>query len=119
MGTSRKQDRLVRSCLYVPVCVTWHMHIETAQTIFYGVRRAKLCRILSHAFAAPTSDVYMHESEDMPQYTALKALSSLFTVLSRRDKKSVKPELYLIQQFPVSKLCVQSMHGINVSWSLR
>ena len=95
------------------------MHIETAQTIFYGVRRAKLYPILSHAFPASTSDVYMYESEDMPQYTALKALSSLFTFLSRKDRKNVKPELYLIQQFPVSKLCVQSMHEINVSWSLR
>ena len=81
------------------------------------MRRAKLHSPLSHAFAASTSDVY--ESEDIPQYTALKALSFLFTVLSRKDKKSVKPELYLIQEFPVSKICVQSTHKINVSWPLR
>ena len=118
MGTSRKQGHPVSSCLHVPVCVTWHVHVETAQTVFYVVIRAKLHPPLSHAFAASTSDVYMYESEDMPQYTALKALSSLFTVLSRKDKKSVKPELYLIQQFPV-RICVQSMHKINVSSPLR
>ena len=83
------------------------------------MRRAKLNPPLSHAFAASASDVYMYVSEDLPQYMALKALSSLFTVLSRKDKKNVRPELYLIQQFPVSKICVQSTHTINVSWPLR
>ena len=44
------------------------------------------------------------ESEDMPQYRALKGLSSMFTVPSRKEKKTVNPELYLIEQFSVSYL---------------
>lgn len=35
-------------------------------------------------------------------YKSLKSLSSLFTVLSRKERKTVKPEVYLIQQFPVT-----------------
>lgn len=40
--------------------------------------------------------------DDWPQPAAIRGVSSLFTVLRERDKKDVNPEIYVIEEYPVS-----------------
>ena len=61
------------------------MHVQTAQTVFYFVRGAKFHSPLCHAFATSTSDMYMHETEHIPQNIAVNAL--IFSVHGSQLKK--------------------------------
>lgn len=42
------------------------------------------------------------DGDDWPQPAAIRGLSSLFTVWRKRDKKDVNPEIYVIEEYPVS-----------------
>ena len=55
--------------------------------------------VLSVAYIAGDVD-----ADDLPQFRAIRALSSLITVLSKKDKKDMKPEIYVIEEYPVSTL---------------